>query len=108
MRSKTWWDYFEDDPFEPIGRMVIGAFGQRIVIRMPRISWAYLDWLAEIEGSDIAQFFIDNDYARTAQDGSIDDWMEGAVRTGFLRREQKGYARPAWLQPAHPAEYMDI
>lgn len=108
MISKTWWDYFQDDPFERVGRLVEDAFQQPIVIHMPRISWAYLDWLADVERCDIQQFIVDNDLARLPEDGSLHDWIEGAVKKGFLSREKKGLPRPAWLPPALPAEYVDI
>jgi len=108
MIHKTWWDFYDEDPYEKIGRYVPNAFGQDVIVELTRIAWTYLDWLEETEGSDIRQFFIDNDRVRLPSDGSIHTWMEGSVKTGFLRRERKGAPRPLWLAPAHPSEYVDI
>ena len=108
MKSETWWDYFDEDPYEKIGRFVTGAFGQPMIVSLSRISWAYLDWLDQTEGSDDDRFFIENDRIRLESDGSIDDWMEGAVRTLYLRRERSGSPRPPWCPPGNPAEFVDI
>ncbi|MEM6899087.1 MAG: hypothetical protein AAF583_04875 [Pseudomonadota bacterium] len=108
MNGETWWDYFDEDPYEKIGRQVPGAMGQPITVVMPRISWAYIDWLLAHDAIAVDQFFIDNDLALRSEYGAIDDWMEGAVRKAFLYREKHDALRPAWLPAALPAEYMDI
>ena len=108
MIQKTWWDYYSEDPYEKIGRYVPDAFGNPTIIQLTRIAWTYLDWLHETEDSQIDLFFTSNDLARLPEDGCIHAWMEGAVKTGFLRRERKGLPRPPWLTPAHAAEYVDI
>lgn len=108
MKSETWWDHFNEDPYEKIGRYVAGAFGRPIIVYLSRISWAYLDWLEEEEACDVQQFFIDNDAIRLESDGCLHAWMEGAVKTGYLRRERKGLPRPSWCPPANPAEFVDI
>lgn len=108
MKAATWWDHYNEDPYEIIGRHVIGAFGCPIIVNLSRISWAYLDWLDETEGSDDDFFFIENDRIRRESDGSIHDWMEGAVRTLYLRRERSGSPRPPWCPPVNPAEFVDI
>lgn len=108
MNSETWWDYFDEDPYEKVGRFVPNAFGTKMAVNLTRIGWEYVDWLTNVEGCNMDQFFIDNDQVRLPTDGCVHEWMQGAVYTCFLRRERKGYRRPAWLQPALPAEYMDI
>lgn len=108
MNLGTWWDKYSEDPFERVGRTVVGAMGQSLTIHMPRMSWAYVDWLSEVEGCDMVQFFKDNDEAYLPNEGCFQDWMEGAVRTCFLRRSKKGLPQPDWLRAAHPDEYMDI
>lgn len=107
MNFETWWDKYDEDPFERIGRTLIGAMGQQISVHMPRMSWAYVDWLAEIEGCDMVGFFIDNDEVYLPEDGCFHEWMEGAVQTCFLRRERKRLPKPDWLRPAQPDEYLD-
>lgn len=108
MHHKTWWDYSNEDPYEKIGRQVPDAFGHPIIVELTRIAWAYLDWLDETEGSDGGQFFTDNDRVRLPTDGCLHAWMEGAVKTLYLRRERSGSPKPDWLPPALPEEYMDI
>lgn len=108
MIQKTWWDFYTEDPYEILGRYVPNAFGQQVIVEMPRISWTYLDWLDETEGTDDGQFFIDNDQVHLESDEPFSAWMEGAVKTLFLRRERSGSPRPPWLAPAYPEEYMDI
>ena len=109
MNFGTWWNEYDDDPFEHIGRVIIGAMGQEMHVVMPRMSWAYVDWLVETEGRNMVQFFKDNDAVyNPAIDGCYNYWMEGAVRTAFLRRERRGLPRPHWLRAAHPDEYVDI
>ena len=108
MIDKTWWDYFDEDPYEKIGRYAPDAFGHPRVVRLTRIAWTYLDWLRDVEGCDIDQLFIDNDALRVPSDGCEHACMEGIVKTAFLRRERKRFPRPAWLPPAHPQELIDI
>jgi hypothetical protein len=108
MNFGTWWEEYGEDPFERVGRIMVGAMGQELSIHMPRMSWAYVDWLAEVEGCDMVGFFKDNDEIYLPSDGCFHDWMEGAVRTGFLRREHKGLPRPNWLRPALPEEMMEV
>ncbi|WP_424991314.1 hypothetical protein [Fluviibacterium sp. S390] len=100
--------HFNEDPYERLGRYVTDGFGCRAIVHMPRVSWAYLDWLEKVEGCDVAGFFIDNDLIRLESDGSIHDWMESAVRTAYLRRERKGLPRPEWCPPANPCDFVDI
>jgi len=108
MRYETWWDYFDEDPYEKVGRSVPGAFGQPMTVQLTRIAWAYLDWLKEQPECDVDQFFITNDRLRTETDGCLHACMEGNVQYAFLRREKLGAARPPWLPPASPSEYVDI
>lgn len=101
--------HFNEDPYERVGRYVEDGFGRQVIVHMPRVSWAYLDWIADnVEGADIRQFFIDNDLSRLPADGSIHDWMEGAVRKTYLLRERDGRPRPEWCPPAHPFEFLEL
>lgn len=108
MAHKTWWDYFDDDPYEKVGRFVPSAFGHPIIVELTRISWAYLDWLDEVQGNDGGEFFIANDRVRIPTKESIHEKMESAVGTLFLRREKAGSPRPGWCPPANPADLADI
>ena len=60
MNSDLWWDYFDEDPYEKSGRYMPDAFGNPIIVRLARISWAYLDWLDETYDRDGGKFFKDN------------------------------------------------
>lgn len=108
MNSEPWWDYFDEDPYEKIGRMVPGQFGQPTVIRLARISWAYLDWYVETYGGDMGKFFQVNIEIYDPREGCIDAWMEGAVSKTYLGQERAGRPRPPWCPAAFPAQFMDI
>lgn len=108
MIQKTWWDFYDEDPDERIGRFYKDDFGQDIVIHMPRISWTYVDWLRDVEGCDPEAFFIENAAARLPEDGCIHEFMEGAVRKSFLMRERSRLPRPEWLVPAEPYELYEL
>ena len=108
MFVKSWWEYFDDDPYEKIGRFAPCAFGHPVVVELPRIAWAYLDWIDEMQGSDDGEFFIANDRIRDPSKETIHEAMESAVGTLYLRRERAGSPRPEWCPPADPADYIDI
>lgn len=108
MNSKTWWDYFDEDPYEKIGRYAPDTFGHSVVVRLARISWAYLDWYSETYGSDMDKFFQRNHKLYNPNECDLDEWMEGAVSKTYLWEEKHGRPRPEWCPPATPAQYMDI
>lgn len=108
MSYKTWWDFYDEDPYEKIGRYVPDAFGQPMIVQLTRIAWEYVDWLRDVEKCDMDQFFRENDGLRLPSDGCVHACFEGTVKFAFLTREREGYPRPEWLQPAHPQEYVDI
>jgi len=108
MNSKGWWNTFDNDPYEKVGRFVHGAMGAEILVRLARISWAYLDWLDEVEKCDGREFFCDNEKIHNPSECDFDDWMEGAVHQLYLEREKEGSPRPEWCPPANPADLMDI
>lgn len=108
MSYEIWWDYFNEDPFEKIGRMVPDAFGNPIVVRLARISWEYLDWLDQTYDRDRDWFFSENHRLHDPREQDLDSWMEGAVNKTFLLHEKKGNPRPAWCPPAPPHDLVDI
>lgn len=108
MIQKTWWDYFDEDPYEKTGRYVTGLFGHPVIVSLARISWAYLDWYVEQYGGDVGKFFRINIEGHDPRECNVDEWMEGAVRLTYLGEEREGRPRPEWCPAANPAEYMDI
>lgn len=108
MIQKTWWDFYDEDPFEKIGRYVPDTFGNPIVVSLERISWAYLDWYVEHRNGDMDLFFRENHKSFEPYRYNLDDWMEDAVRHTYLWEEKQGNPRPPWCEAAGPAEYMDI
>ena len=108
MNQKTWWDFYDEDPDEKIGRYMLDAFGHPMIVILRRLSWAYVDWLAEVEGCDVVGCFQDNDRERWEIDGTIHEVMEGTIRLAYLERERDGLPRPAWCPPADPSDLMDI
>ncbi|WP_208349002.1 hypothetical protein [Pseudaestuariivita rosea] len=108
MTEETWWDHFDEDPFEKVGRIVTGPFGEDLTIQMSRINWAYLDWLEADQKGNIAKYLVDAELKRRPEDGCRHRWMEDCVRTTYLWREKNGLPRPGWCGAAHPAEFVDI
>jgi hypothetical protein len=108
MVQKTWWDFYDECPFEHIGRFCKDDFGQDIIIHMPRISWTYIDWLRDMEGFDPEAFVLENINAYLPEYGCMHDFINGAVRKGFLTREQNGLPRPEWVVPAEPYELQEL
>lgn len=107
MNDETWHDYFDDDPFERVGRHIKGTLGELRAVSMYRINWAYLDWMEENHGGNVENFFIENELVWRPEFGTLDEFLEGAVRTTFLRSEREGKSRPPWCAAASPAEYLD-
>jgi hypothetical protein len=105
---KTWFDYFDTDPFELIGRYIEDSLSSKKILRMQRIDWEYVDWLAEVEGCNMVGFLKDNDAVYRPEDGDYDDFIIGCVKTAYLRREKMGLPRPVWCPAADPHELFDI
>lgn len=105
---KTWWDYFREDPYEQIGRVVEDSFGAKRVVIMDRMTWCYVDWLRDNEGADVPKFFKDNDIVYRPSEGDYSKAMAGCVKTAFLRREKRGKPRPPWCPPADLIELIDV
>lgn len=97
---KTWFDYFDTDPLERIGRYVEDSLGTQRIVELHRLDWAYMDWLAEVEGCDTALFFKENDAVYRPEDGDYNEFIIGCVKAGFLWREKRGLPRPEWCPPA--------
>ena len=108
MFVRNWWDYFETNPYETVGRFVPSAFGHLVIVELSRVSWAYLDWIVDRQGGDYGEFFSANDRVRLPEKETIHEKMESAVRTLYLRREKAGSPRPEWCPPANAADFMDI
>lgn len=108
MFVKSWWDYFDTNPYEKIGRFVPSAFGHPIIVELSRISWAYLDWIVDRQGGDYGEFFRANDRVRLPDKETIHEKMEGAVRALYLQREEAGSPRPEWCPPANSVDFTDI
>lgn len=105
---EDWWDYFDVDPYEVLGRQMTGLFGEPITIRLDRISWAYLDWLnSELKG-DIKRFVRDVERALRPEHGDRDTAYAGAVHNVYLRYERDGKRRPPWCPPANPIFFNDL
>jgi len=108
MSYETWWDYFDEDPYEKIGRYVPDAFGNPIIVCLARISWEYLNWYVATYGGDMGRFFRYNLELHDPREKDVDAWMEGAVSVTYLWEEKHGRPRPPWCPAAAPAQYADI
>lgn len=108
MSYEKWWQCFDEDPYEKIGRLVPDTFGHLITVRLSRLSWAYLDWYETTYSADMNKFFQANHKFFDPNECSVDEWMEGAVNKTYLYEEKQGRPRPDWCPAATPAQYMDI
>lgn len=107
-KTENWWNYFDEDPYEVIGRQYLGLFDETITVRLSRINWAYLDWLkSELKG-DIPRFIKDVEKLSRPEHGNRDDAFAGGVRSVFLRYERDGRPRPPWCSPADPNFFVDL
>jgi hypothetical protein len=91
---RNWYDVSSEDPHEIIGRYVNNALGVREIVMMPRISWAYLDWLEE-GGAQIAEHIKACD--RKRGDIEFGDCLQTWTYWALQDRDRAGLPRPAWL-----------
>jgi len=108
MKNECWNDYFDEDPFEVVGRQVEGAFGEVIVVSINRVDWAYLDWVEKELGGKIDDFIKLVERMRRPHDGERNEVFAAAVRQVYLKFERDGRPRPPWCTPAHPDEFDEL
>lgn len=108
MNSKTWWDVFDEDPYERVARLVPDCFGNPITAYLGRISWAYIDWLDDTYSGGKDKFFRGNHEIYHPSDGDLNAWFEGAITKTWLERSRDGKPQPDWCPPAPAILYMDI
>lgn len=108
MTEKTWWDYFDEDPNEPIGRQVEGMFGEKITVSINRLDWEYLDWIEKELGGKTKEFIKYVERVRRPNDGERNDIFAAAVRQIYLRFEKQGKPRPPWCAPANPLDFDEL
>lgn len=108
MKEDNWWDYFDEDPFEPVGRQIEGMFGETITVTINRLDWAYLDWLEKKRGGKIKEFFKYVESVRRPSDGERDEVVAWGVRQVYLRFEQEGKPRPPWCAAANPDDFDEL
>ncbi|WP_424973314.1 hypothetical protein [Dinoroseobacter sp. S76] len=105
MIEETWWDYFDEDPYEEIGRQVSDCFGSPITVVLERISWAYVDWYGAYYDFDTNDFFRENHRGYRPSEGCLNAWFQKGIVKTFLDRERAGEPRPPWCPPA-PEPYL--
>ncbi|KPD13152.1 hypothetical protein [Phaeobacter sp. 11ANDIMAR09] len=108
MSYETWHKHFDEDPDEEIGRYVTGAFGEPMLIVMPRISWAYVDWMESEHGTNVNAVFQKNQKMWTPEFGCKNVAFRNLVHKSFLKMEKKEMGRPEWCDPASPEDLLDI
>ena len=108
MKKETWWDYFDEEPYEKVSRQVEGMFGEKITITLDRLDWAYLDWIEENLNANITKFIQTLERQRLPSDGERDQIFADNVRKNFLTFEKKGRPRPPWCDPAHPDDFDEL
>ncbi len=108
MSSNIWNDYFDDDPFEIVGRQVEGAFGETITVSINRIDWAYLEWVEKELNGNVKDFIKQVERRRRPHDGERNEAFAGAVRQIYLKFEREGKRRPPWCAAAHPDDFDEL
>jgi len=108
MNLETWYKHFDEDPSEELGRNVKGIFGEPMLIVLPRITWAWLDWMESENSANVEEFFIRNQETWTPEHGCRHKAFHQVVHKSFLAREKKGLSRPDWCDPAPPEELLDF
>ena len=108
MTEKTWYDYFDEDPDEEIGRNVEGIFGETILIVMPRVSWAYLDWMETELGGNIKGFIHRCETIYIPEDECRHEAYKMAVYYNYIKRESKKLSRPPWCPAADPDDIAEL
>lgn len=96
MQEKTWEDCFDEDPDEEIGRFVKGVFGEDVKVIMPRISWAYLDWLKEHQKANLEKFFSDCEAVALSENENRNSAYQNTVYEIYLQREKDNLPQPDW------------
>lgn len=109
MKLNPWYKHFSEDPDEQVGRYVEGVFDEKVLIVMPRMYWAYLDWMETELRGDIVGFFKKCEAVRTPEHGHVGQAYQNAVYCNMMTREKKGLKRPDWLNAASKQEiqYFD-
>jgi hypothetical protein len=99
MKSNLWYKHFSEDPDEQVGRYVEGVFDEKVLIVLPRSSWAYLDWMETELLGDVVGFFKKVEAVRTPENGDATNAYMNAIYFNYFERERKGLSRPEWLNP---------
>ncbi len=108
MNYETWYQHFDEDPDEEIGRYVKGIFNKDVLVILPRVSWAYIDWMeSELKGN-VKEFFEGVDQVRTPEHGTIHQAYQNAIYFNFIQREKSGLSRPPWCGKATPEQLADF
>jgi len=100
-------NYFEEDPEEKVGRYITGIFDEEVLVVMPRISWAYLDWLEQELNADVKAFFQQCEAVPLSEEERHEVY-QNTVYKNFLQCEKAGLPRPAWCNPASQADFDDF
>jgi len=108
MKQETWWDYFDEDPEEIIGRQVVGLFGEKLTYHQRRINWAYLDWIEEHLNCEINEMFLNVEKYWRPEDGPLEEFVGAIVRQNFIRFEKEGKPRPPWCPPVDPIYFDEL
>ena len=105
MASGNWHDYFDEDPEEEIGRYVKGFSEEDLLVVLPRISWAYADWMEKELKADMVGLFMTVDTLRTPDHGTRTNAFQNVIYKNYLECEKAGLPRPPWCAPATQEDF---
>lgn len=103
MSHEAWYKHFGEDPEEKIGRYVEGIFDEKLLVILPRIYWAYIDWIEVNLKVDVVAFFKECETHPLGEDERHEVY-QNTLYKNFLQCEKARLKRPEWLSAATQAE----
>ncbi|MDW3181647.1 hypothetical protein [Roseobacter sp.] len=107
MEKETWYKYFKEDPNEKIGRYISGVFDEKVLVVLPRVFWAYIDWMEVEHKADFTSFFKQCESVPLEEDERHEVYRN-TVYKNFLQFEKAGLSRPEWCTPASQEDFENF
>lgn len=96
---RSWYDISDEDPYELVGRFIENSLGIPEIVTIPRINWAYFDWLQYDQGRDLRAWVKKCDLTRLNSTETFSEILRDSLYEAYVYREELGDPRPPWLPP---------
>ncbi|MGH1466135.1 MAG: hypothetical protein ACRBBQ_12320 [Cognatishimia sp.] len=103
MAHEAWYKHYKDDPEEKIGRYLEGVFDEKVLVVLPRIHWAYVDWIAVNLKVDVPTFFKQCETHPLTEEERHEVY-QNTLYKNYLQCEKAGLKRPPFLGAATKEE----